>query len=696
MIPKIKEYHKEKMAYVYLRQSTMGQVLHHQESTERQYSLKNRALACGWPMDKIRILDGDLGISGTHAANREDFKLLVADVSLNKVGAIFALEASRLSRSSTDWNRLFELCSLTDTLIIDEDGCYDPADFNDQLLLGLKGMMSQAELHFIRARLHGGKLNKAKKGMLRFPLPVGFCYDEKDTIILDPDEEIRSVVKLLFKTFKETGSAYGVGQKFGHLNLKFPKRAYGGVWKGKLIWGRLTYMRILGILKNPSYAGAYVYGRYQCKKFISTNGTICSKIELVPMSSWQVLIKDHHEGYISWEEYLRNLSILQQNQTNGVETMLSSAAREGLALLQGILICGVCGRRMTVRYQGNGGLYPIYECNWRKREGLTGKSCLMFRCDIVDQAVATRILEVVKSEQIEIALKAQEEFERRNRAVDNQWRMRIERAEYEAQLAQRRYEEVDPSNRLVAATLEKRWNDALVNLEQIKQQHQELRKKEHLELTPEQKKKVFALTQDLPRLWKAPTTQTKDRKRMIRLLIKDITVEKILEHKKLILHVRWQGGATEDIHCDLPLKINDRIRYSRDFVEKVRELAKKLPDEKIAELFNREGRLSATRKPFSKSIIRHIRSTYSIPAPILKRSDELTVKEIADRFDVSPGVVYYWIERGYLKARRIKMGLPYWITLKAEDEENLRQRILISYKLHGKENEHSYSSLREV
>jgi len=688
MISKIKEYHKEKMAYVYLRQSTMGQVLHHQESTERQYSLKNRALACGWTMDKIRVLDGDLGISGTQAANREDFKLLVADVSLNKVGAIFALEASRLSRSSTDWNRLFELCSLTDTLIIDEDGYYDPADFNDQLLLGLKGMMSQAELHFIRARLHGGKLNKAKKGTLRFPLPVGFCYDDEDNITLDPDEEVRSVIRLLFAAFKETGSAYGVVQKFGHLNVRFPKRAYGGVWKGKLIWGRLTYMRVLNILKNPSYAGAYVYERYRCRKIISTDGSICSKIELVPMSSWQVFIKDHHEGYISCEEYLHNSTVLQQNQTNGVETMLSSAAREGLALLQGILICGICGRRMTVRYQGNGGLYPIYECNWRKREGLTGKSCMMFRCDIVDEAVARRILEVVKPEQIEIAMKALEELERRNRAADNQWRMRIKRAEYEAQLAQRRYEEVDPSNRLVAATLEKRWNDALVNLEQVKQQHHEFTKEEQIELTPEQRKKIFALAQDLPRLWKAPTTHSKDRKRMVRLLIKDITVEKVFKPKKLILHVRWQGGATEDIHCELPPRMSDRIRYKEDFLIKIKRLAKSYTDDHIAEALNQEGLLSAKGKPFTPSMITWIRYKHDIPSPQLKCSNELTVKEVADKFGVSKGVVYYWIERGYLEARKIRNGYPFWIILDSKKEKELRE-IIISYKLNKKATRHS-------
>ena len=290
---KITSHHTERMAYVYLRQSTVQQVLHNQESTERQYALKNRALECGWPTERIRVLDGDLGISGAHMNNRRDFQTLVADVSLAKVGAIFALEASRLSRSSSDWNRLFDLCSLTDTLILDEDGCYDPTDFNDQLLLGLKGMMSQAELHFIRARLLGGKINKAKKGMLRFPLPVGFCYDEDGRVIQDSDQEVRAAVKLLFETFQQTGTGYAVVQKFGRLNLKFPKRAYGGVWRGKLIWGRLSSERVMGILKNPSYAGAYVYGRYRYRRTLSTDGSICSRIESVPMAEWQVTIKDH-------------------------------------------------------------------------------------------------------------------------------------------------------------------------------------------------------------------------------------------------------------------------------------------------------------------------------------------------------------------------------------------------------------------
>lgn len=681
MRSKISAHHTARMAYVYLRQSTMGQVLHHQESTERQYALKEKALSCGWTAGKIRVLDADLGQSGAQMGNRADFKTLVADVSLNKVGAIFALEASRLSRSSTDWHRLFQLCSITDTLIVDEDGFYDAGEFNDQLLLGLKGMMSEAELHFIRARLQGGKLHKAQKGQLRFPLPVGLCHDEEGTTVLDPDEAVRDAVRLVFDTFRDSGSAYAVSRHFGTHNLLFPKRAYGGVWKGKLIWGRLTYERVLGVLKNPSYAGAYVYGRYRTKKLISAEGEISSKTECTPLDEWQVLIKDHHEGYISWEEYLHNTALLQANQTNGVGTMLSGAAREGAALLQGVLICGVCGRRLTVRYQGNGGVYPVYECTWRKREGLAGRSCMSFRCDTVDAPVTQRIFEILKPKQIEIAVESMQELQRRSNVVDNQWAMRVQRAEYETQLAQRRYEEVDPANRLVAATLEKRWNDSLLSLEQIKQQHRQFRRKQHLELSTEQRKKLFAVAQDLPRLWNAPTTETKDRKRMVRLLVKDITVDKLPEKRQLMLHVRWQGGKTEDIRCDMPPRIQDRIRYKDEFISRLRSLAKEYTDTQIAEILNNEGVRSSKGKPFSSAIIRWIRYRYQIPRPQLRGAKEHTVKEVAAKLAVDTRLVYHWIEHGELKARRIERGHPYWITLTSTKEAELREKIAALHKL---------------
>ena len=672
MISKVSEQHKQKPAYVYVRQSTMGQVRLHQESTERQYALKETALSLGWSPEQIRTLDRDLGISGAHTTGREDFKTLVADVTMGQVGAVVALEASRLARSSADWHRLIEICALTSTLIIDEDGCYDPADFNDGLLLGLKGTMSQAELHFLRLRLLGGKMNKARKGELRCPLPVGFCCSEQGDIVLDPDQQVQDAIRLVFKTFRETGTAYAVVHRLAQEGIRFPKRSYGGVWNGKMIWGRLSHGRVLGILKNPAYAGAYVFGRYRSIKEISPSGEIRIRLKLFPMAAWHVNIQSHHEGYITWDEYLDNQTRLKSNQTNGVTTQLSGPAREGLALLQGLLLCSTCGRRITPRYTGNGGIYPTYECNWQKREGLSTTSCLSVRCDVLDKAVEKRVLEVLQSAQVEIALKALEELEHRDHSLNRQWQMRIERAEYEAQLAERRYEEVDPSNRLVAANLERRWNEALTKVEEARSQFAEFQRANSRTLTAEQRARILALVEDFPRLWQAPSTPARDRKRMLRLLIKDITVEKLLEERQIVLHLRWQGGASEDITVQPPKHIAERLRYPDETVDRVRELAHTLRDDEIAAALNKEGRLCATGQHFTLSIVRWIRWRYRIPAPSLRRDEELTVQQVAERFGVSTNVVYYWIERGVLQARRVTAGASYWITIDPDKEAELQ------------------------
>jgi len=681
MNPQITEQHRSKLAYVYVRQSTLAQVRHHQESTERQYALREKALELGWNDPEIHVLDRDLGMSGAQTTGREDFKSLVAEVSLGQVGAVFALEVSRLARSNLDWHRLLELCALTETLVIDEDGCYNPADFNDGLLLGLKGTMAQAELHFLRARLLGGKLNKAKKGELRFPLPVGFCYDEESRITLDPDEEVRGAVSLVFRLFRETGTAFAVMQRFAERGLRFPKRSYGGAWDGKILWGRLTHGRVLGLLKNPSYAGMYVFGRYQYRREINAAGEIQKRMHAAAMVDWRVRLQEHHEGYITWEEFLENQKRLEKNRTNGEEMLLSGPAREGLALLQGLLLCGHCGRALTVRYTGNGGIYPCYQCNWLRREGLASKDCISFRCDLLDAAIVEQVLEALQPAELELALAALQELEARDQTILRQWQMRLERAEYEAALAERRYQEVDPSQRLVAATLERRWNAALLQLEDLKKQAAEFQRQEARVATPEQKAKVLALARNLPRLWHAPTTQAKDRKRMLRLLIKDITVEKP-NQKQLIVHFRWQGGASSDLCVQVPPNRADRVRYPAAVVDRVRDLAQSLPNAEIAERLNREGYVSALGKPFTSSMIQWIRYRYQIPKITLARPDELTVDQVARRFEVSPNVVYYWIGRSVIRARRLNTGTPYWITLDEADEQKLRDWVRHSSRIH--------------
>ena len=403
---KVQSHHLQKPAYIYVRQSTMGQVRHHHESTERQYGLRNRAVEMMWAPERIRILDQDLGQSGAQTTTREDFKTLVADVSLGRVGAIFALEASRLARSNLEWHRLIEICGLTRTLVVDEDGCYDPADFNDALLLGLKATLAHAELHVIRARLQGGKLHKARKGELRFLLPIGLCYADEGRVVLDPDQEVQGAVRLVFDVFRQTGSAYAVVHYFGRQQLRFPKRAYGGAWDGRLIWGRLNHGRVLDILKNPSYAGAYVFGRHQSTKEVSSAGDVRTRKRRVPLDDWLVRIQNHHDGYVSWPEYERNQQLLENNRTNAEHMLLSGAAREGLALLQSLLLCGRCGRRLTVRYKGNGGIYATYECNARRREGVAASRCMSLRCDLLDTAVSGRVLAVLQPAQLEVAAEA--------------------------------------------------------------------------------------------------------------------------------------------------------------------------------------------------------------------------------------------------------------------------------------------------
>ena len=537
--------------------------------------------------------------------------------------------------------------------------------------------MSQAELHFIRARLIGGKKNKAKKGELCCPLPVGFCYDEERQIILDPDEQIRHCIKLIFKIFKETGSAYQVMRYFANHQIQFPKRAYGGIWNGKVIWCNLNHSRVLRVLKNPSYAGAYVYGRYKYRKKLSEHGTISMSIIRLPMQEWEVCIQNHHEEFISWDEYIENQKKLELNRTN--ETVLPTPAREGLALLQGLLICSYCGRRLTIRYKGHGGLYPCYQCLWKKNQGLATKECLSLRADWLDPVVSQKVLDIVKTDEIKMAIQVFEELIQREHSIDKQWQMKISRLDYESQLAQKRYEEVDPSNRLVAATLETRWNESLVKLDETKQQYQEHQQKNISTLSKQQKNQIIELAKDLPKLWHAPSTNSKDRKRILRLLIKDIAVKRESSSKIATLHIRWQGGATEDLQITIPAKSYERWQHPSELIEKIRELAKNMTDEDIIEKFNQEGLKTNKGNNFTKHSIKWIRHIHKIPSPRLQKPGELSINQAAEKFDVSHYVIRYWIEKKIILAR--KAGTKLWITIDKKQEAELQNLVNHSTKI---------------
>jgi DNA invertase Pin-like site-specific DNA recombinase len=677
MTSKISDRHLSRMACVYIRQSTVAQVRFNQESTERQYNLASKAQALGWSPQQIRILDRDLGQSGARTTNREDFKSLVSDVAMGSVGAIFSLEASRLARSNQDWHRLLELCAITSTLVIDEDGCYDPTEFNDGLVLGMKGTFAQAELHIIRTRLHGGKLNKAHKGELRFPLPVGFVWDG-DKILLDPDQEVQGAVRSVFELFEKEGTAYAVVQRFNELGLRFPRRSYGGAWDGKLLWGRLNHSRVVGLLKNPSYAGRYVFGRYQSRKQIAPNGEISTTSRLMPQDQWRVVIPDHHPGYITWDRFLANRQRMAANRTN--HEVLGGPAREGLCLLQGMLVCGHCGRRLSVRYTGNGGIYPMYECNWQHRDAVARHARMMLPAKPLDTSIADRLLTAVTPLTIELALKALTSLEERDQSIGAQWRRRIERARYEADLAERRYETVDPANRLIASTLEQRWNDAMQRVIDLEAELASFERQTLRTITADQKQQVLKLAGDFPRLWTAPTTAGRDRKRMLRLLIKDITVEKGPEPKRLKLQIRWQGGATETVEVCLPPNRAEALRYRQEFVARIADLAAHQDDREIATELNRNGQTSSTGKSFTESMISWIRFKHRIPGPP-RPAETLSVGEVRERYGVSHWVVYDWIEKGLVSAHRRKPGLPYAITLTDETDRKLREWIANSTRI---------------
>lgn len=452
---KVLASHLKRDAYVYVRQSSLRQVLENTESTERQYALQQRAIALGWHVDQIIVVDSDLGKSGASSVECAGFQRLVTEVGMGRAGIVMGLEVSRLARNNADWHRLLEICALADTLILDEDGIYDPAHYNDRLLLGLKGAMSEAELHLLRARLIGGMMNKARRGELRCRLPIGLVYDAADRVMLDPDQQVQGAVRLFFKTFERTGSACATVKDFANQGLTFPRRVTHGANKGQVLWGELAHHRALWVLHHPRYAGAFCYGRSRQSK--SGN----ARYKKLPRDQWIALLRDAHPGYISWDQYEANLEQLRRNAAAHGTDRRHGPPREGAALLQGIVICGRCGKRMTVRYnQRQGKQQPTYLC---QSEGIKRghNPCTVISGGGVDQAIGELVLSQLTPLTLEVALKVQEQLQARFDQTDQQRHKVVERAQYEADLAQRRYLQVEPENRLVADSLEAQWNEAL-------------------------------------------------------------------------------------------------------------------------------------------------------------------------------------------------------------------------------------------
>jgi DNA invertase Pin-like site-specific DNA recombinase len=647
MNDKITSDHLGRKAYLYIRQSSIRQVMENTESTKRQYALKKRAIALGWVSSDIIVIDSDLGQSGSSSSQRSGFKQLVSEVGMGNAGIVLGLEVSRLARNSSDWHRLLEICALTHTLILDEDGIYDPCDFNDRLLLGLKGTMSEAELHIIRARLLGGFLAKAKRGELKCPLPIGYVYDSVGHVVLDPDQQIQKSIKVFFDTFRHIQSATGTVKYFYQHQIKFPRKSGKGFNNGELIWGDLVHHRVLQLLHNPCYAGAYCIGRTKSKKM--PNG-YTSYIKQ-PREKWHSLIKDHHKGYISWEEYEQNQRILQDNSQAHGHDRRKSPPREGPALLQGLVMCGICGRRMTVRYHMvNGQQIPDYVC---QRRGIEHAEpiCQNINGHSIDQAIGQLLIDSFTPLALEVALQVQHELKARFQQADDLRRKQVERARYEADLARRRFMQVEPENRLVAATLEADWNSRLNELEKVQEEYEKKRKQDLRILKEEDREKILSLATDFPSLWQNPSVPIKEKKRIVRLLIEDVT---LIQNGQIDIHVRFKGGRTHSLALPVPLRVWQQRKTNQDVISEIDRLLNDFTDGEIADILNHQGKVTGTHQAFTQPIVGNIRRCYDLKSRYdrLRERNYLTLNEISVKVQVSTATIKKWAKKGLIKKYR--------------------------------------------
>lgn len=657
--------HRDRLALVYVRQSTLMQVREHTESTARQYALAEEAARLGWDGARIVTIDADLGLSGRSASARPGFQELVSRVCLGEVGAIFGLEISRLARSSADLQRLLEFCHLTDTLIVDADGIYDLQQFNDRLLLGLKGTMSEAELHLLAGRLQESKRAAARRGALRLPLPVGYVSDAEGHTIVDPHEEIRAAIADVFAAFTTTGSAYGVVRAFR--DRPFPKRAYGGAWAGDIRWGRLTHDRVLGLLANPTYTGAYVCGRYHAQRVVDPTGTIRTRIVQRPPAEWAVLIRDHHPAYLSWETFVANAHRLTANNTRRG----ARPPREGTALLQGLVLCGGCGRAMTVSYSRG---RPGYDCLTGRADQTHRPVCRMVRAAAVDTAVAHRVLAMVTPSEIALALAAADEVaDRRTRNIRAR-ELAVERARYDAARAERAFHHCDPEHRLVARSLEHAWE---VTLGAVVEAEAAFATAHAAAVSLPPRADLEALASDLPHLWQASTTSDKDRKRLLRALVADVTLRSDPTDSLIHIGVRWRSGAAETLVAPRPIG----RRTAAAAIALMRDHPNQSDGDVVADLAA-AGFTTATGRPFDVKAVRGLRRRHRLLGRLARppRGGALTALDVAIRIGVTEDVVYDWLAHGHLDAHRDARG-RWCVPFSSDVEDACRQRVLASSRI---------------
>jgi len=662
---KITPSHLSRQAIVYLRQSSAAQVENNRESTDRQYALAAKARDLGWSDERIVVIDEDLGLSGSGSTARSGFARLTSEVALARVGLVLGLEVSRLARNNAEWYRLIDLAGFTDTLIGDAEGVYHPAVFNDRLLLGLKGTMSEAELYILRARLNGGIQNKAARGELRRGLPVGFVWGEADGEVgFHPDEAVVAAVRCVFARFAEMGSARRVWLWFRSKGLKFPLQMHA---RAEIRWVEASYTAIHHVLSNPVYAGAYVYGKTRRETVLDSFGGRKKPIRRLPRSEWRVFIPDHHPGFIDWPTYEANQRRLAQN-TRPQPHKNSGAVREGGALLQGLASCGHCGRHLHTHYRGRNSA-PGYHCAGKTLVEGRGVYCLSIGGVQIDAAVTKAFIAALEPAKLAAAVAAAERLEADREAALKPWRLAAERASYEAQRAERRYRAVDPENRLVARGIEREWEESLKALEAAKADLARHESERRRMITEQERSRLLAIGPDLVSLWNASTTTARDRKELLRTLIDEVVVK--VERQALCAHltVRWKGGALTEIDLDLPRSRPAPIRTGEDTVALLRRLAAHYPDAVIAGVLNRQGRTTAYGHRFDRNRVGNLRRHWNISAfreTLHADGDLVTVRQAAVTLGVAPSTIHRLLNDGVIAGEQPTPGAPWRIRLTDE------------------------------
>jgi DNA invertase Pin-like site-specific DNA recombinase len=682
LVFKVTTTHRAKLAYIYVRQSSLSQVLQHGESPGWQYRLVERAVHLGWPTDRVEVIDDDLGKSGASVEHRYGFQLLMAEIGLGRVGLVLSLDASRLARKNSDWYRLIELCSMFGVLIADSEPLYDPRLYHDRLILGLSGMMSEAELPHLKMRLHAGARHKAERGELAFHLPVGLVRQRDGTVILNPDEAVQARLRLIFAKCIELGSARAVRNYLASKQLRIPSRPVSGPVPHDTVWNPPRSSTIRRILHNPAYAGAYAYGQQGADPVRQQPGRRSSGVVRLPMDQWAVCLHDVYPAYIPWETYLANQARLQANRT-WFSQGGQGVPRDGKALLQGIAICGRGGRRMQLRYSGPQGDFPVYRCGLEAQD-YGGTPCQEVRAPGVDKAVEDLVLAALAPERSALALEALGQLELEINALERQWQLRLERARYEAQRAQRQYDAVEPDHRLVARTLESQWEAKLRAAESAEHDYETWQWENRTAMTPQERQEILAIGEDLPRVWHADTTTNADRKHLLRLGVKEVLVDQQRVRGKVWWQSNWQTGASSE-HEIIRHAVSSREHSDGERVqERVRQLhADQQTDRQIAAGLQAEGYRTTYGQPFQAKHLWYLRGQWGLgnmkegglrPDRLRWEDGAYTIQGVVQALGVAKDTVHTWLKQGRLQGTHLGPYMPWRIPLTAEQMHTFQPR----------------------